>query len=154
MRVVRDALADRLLSLPYVTTRVGTFRGAPAIFSMSPIPPAAEGRVIVVRDAHIDIPFETKTPSDPPPDYVATLGRTVEHDIAIYEDQTGDSSELEDLALYIRDAFNRYSLSVSGYGTLIATTRGPLEAPGSEDVMNEVDGRLVTVVLTIIKSPS
>jgi hypothetical protein len=153
MRVVRNAIADRLLALPQVTTNIATFYGEPAIFTRSPVPPAASGRFIVIRDSHIDEPFETKTPSNPPADYVATMGREVHHDIGIYQDQTGDSSDLEDLALYIRKAFNRYPLSISGYGTLIARTSGPIEAPASEEQNEEVDGRLITVILTVIEKP-
>lgn len=153
MKVVRNAIADRLLALSGVTSNIATFRGIPAVFTESPIPPSATGRIIVVRDSHIDLPFETKTPSDPPADYVPTLGREVEHDIAIYENQTGDSEGLEDLALFIRESFNRYPLAVSGYGTLIAKTRGPIEASNNEEDEQEVDGRIVTVALTVIKAP-
>lgn len=153
MKVVRNAIADRLLSLSDVTSRISLFRGVPAVFSQSPIPSSAEGTYIVVRDAHVDLEFATKTPTNAPADYVATRGRDVEHDIAIYADQTGDASDLEDLALIVRESFNRHPLTISGYGTLVARARGPIEVPQGEAGESYVDGRLITVALTIIKRP-
>lgn len=149
MREVRDAAANRLLGLSPVTDLLGTFRGVPSVFAGSPIPPSVVGRYIVIRDAHIDEAWETKQ-SDTP-DGTATIGRTVEFDVAAYQDQTGDTSDLEDLSRIIRDAFHRHQLAVSGYGTLIAKASGPVEAPGSEEEVNQVEGRIVTVNLTIIK---
>jgi hypothetical protein len=109
-----------------------------------------------VRDAHSDIPWETKVNDDIAvgPLVQGTLGRIVEHDIAVYEDQTGDSSDLEDLAVIIRNGINRKAplITISGYGTLIAKASGPVEAPQSEALDNQVEGRLVTVQLTIIKA--
>jgi hypothetical protein len=152
VKEIRNAMADRLLAMSSVTSQVSTFRGVPAIFSTSPVPPAATGTFIVIRDASSDVPWESKV-NDAIPDYVATKGREVSHDVAIYQDQTGDSSVLEDLAKTVRDAFHRYPLTVSGYGTLIAKAFGPITAPMSEEMDNQVDGRLITVELTVIKNP-
>jgi hypothetical protein len=150
--VTQNALADRLLSLTEVTALVGTFRSLPAIFSESPVPPSATGRYIVIRDAHVDEPWESKEPQSAPTDMIITRGRMVHHDIGIYEDTTGDSSTVEDLAELVRNAFNRYLLPISGYGTLIAKARGPIKVSDDENIDNQVDGRVVTVELTIIKA--
>jgi hypothetical protein len=153
MRESRNAIADHLLGLSAITSRISTFKGVPAIFSTSPIPPSAAGRYIVIRDAHVDDAFETKKPQDAPSDMAITAGRVVMHDVAVYEDQTGDSSVVEDVALLIREGLNRVLIPISGYGTLIAKAVGPVAAPESETVSQEVVGRIVTVELTVIKRP-
>lgn len=151
MRETRNAIVTRLLSLSAVTSRVSTFRGQPAIFAMDIIPPTASGRYIAVRDAHIDVAFETKQPDNPPADYVPTIGREVHHDIGIYEDTTGDDSVLADLGRIVRQAFHRHPLACSGYGTLIARADGPINSPNDDDEVNQVNGRIVTVALTVIQ---
>lgn len=153
MRVVRDALYSRLVAVSGLTTVLSTFRGAPAIFNEGLVPPSAEGRYVVIREAAIDIPFESKQAADAPSDYVPSVGRYLEHDIGCYEPDTGDSSGLEDLALLIRDSLHRHPLSISGYGTLIAKALGPVNAPRGETDEIYDNGRIVTVALTIIKAP-
>ena len=140
----------RLMSLGAVTSGVSTFRGVPSIFATSPIPPSATGRYIVVRDAHSDEPWDTKQMDQPADGYVGSLGRIVVFDIGIYEDQTGDGSALENLSKIVRDAFHRYQLPVSGFGTLIARASGPINASDDEIMENQVEGRIVTVSLTVI----
>lgn len=153
MKEVRNAIADYLLSLSEITSQLGTFKSVPAVFNSSPVPPAATGRYVVIRDAVTDGPFETKDPQDAPTDMIITRGREVVHDVAVYQDQTGDGSELEAVATLIRKRLNRHLLTISGYTTLIARAYGPINAPGSEEMDNQVDGRIVTVALTVIENP-
>lgn len=153
MKAVRDAMVVHMLGTSGIASAVSTFRGQPAIFARSPIPPSAAGTYIVVRDSHIDDAFESKWGPNDPADYVPTKGRSVEHDIGVYTDQEGDSSALEELAISVRNAFHRVPISVSGYGVLIAAARGPIEAPFSESVAEYVDGRIITVALTLISEP-
>jgi len=155
VKETRNAIADRLLANGDVTSQIGTYFSVPSIFSLEPVPSAVQGRYIVVRAAHVDVEtLPTKTPYNPPADMIITRAREVHHDIAVFEDQTGDSSDLENLSRIIRDAFHRQSASiaVSGYGVLIAKATGPVATSESEEMVNQVDGRVVTVELTVIRA--
>lgn len=153
MQAVRDAIADRLLGLTEITDLIAIYRGVPAIINTEPVPRDVTGLYIVVRDAFYDVEFGTKTPSNPPADLIVTRGRIVYHDIAMYEESSGNSTNLEIVSLLVRDAFNRYPLPVSGWGTLIAKTRGPTTTSSDPATEEHADGRVVTVELTVIKQP-
>lgn len=140
MTATQNSLFDVVSALSAVTGWVGTYRGADAVFTRSPVPPQVDGNYIVVRDSFTDVPGigETKT----------SRGRLVVHDIAVYKTADGDPSDVQDVAEAIRDALHRNQIPVSGYGNaLIVKAFGPVEADN-----DQVYGRIVTVSLELIKA--
>lgn len=138
MREIKAGYHQRLASISAITTRLSIYRGKPAIFTRSPVPDDADFPFIVIRDSIADNPNDTKT----------TTGRDTLNDIQIYGDDTGDPDLVEDLATLVRDSIHRNPITVSGYGSLIASATGPVEAP-TED---RVYGRTVQAGLTLIRA--
>lgn len=140
MRAVKDGYHARIVGISAITSRLASYRGAPAVFTRSPVPSDASFPFVVIRDSLSDDPFDTKT----------TIGREVVNDIGIYTDANGNPELVEDIAERIRDAVHRNPVTVSGYGSFIAIAIGPVEAPTDDD--DRVYGRIVQARLTSIKA--
>ena len=136
----QNAIFDVLAGSTTVTDWAGTFRGATAIFTRSPIPPSMSGKYLVIRDSDTDVPGVGETKE--------TRGRFVMHDIGIYKDEDGDPSDIQDIAEAVRDLLHRNQVPVSGYGNaLVASASGPIQADG-----DQVYGRIVTVSFELVKA--
>ena len=141
MTVLQDAMHNRLSTDALIASGVSVYRTKPAVFSELPVQgwddPTA---VYIVISPPID--DESRDSKN------TTRAREVMHDVSVYGPQTGDSSLVDTLAERVRDLFHREPLTVSGYGTLIASCTGPILAPTDDQIY----GRVVMVRHMVIKA--
>lgn len=140
MRVVQEAIRAVLVADATIIAFASTFVGEPAVFSVEAdkTPSSATLPFVLVQAPLIDEPFDAKN----------SLGREVIHDVGVYATEDGDPRPVIDAAEYIRNLFHRQPLTVSGYGTLIASCSGPIPAPTDDQVY----GRIVSVRHVLIRA--
>lgn len=134
---MRDAIRgvyNYLLSDAYLRDMLGTFDGAPSIFTATPIPEQAGYPFAVINGSVSDVDAPTKNGS----------GRIVTCQTGVYAEANGDIDSVEEPAEYIRTvlgAVSRHSDSfVRGWRVVGSTPFGPIP--------NDLDGlygRIITV---------
>lgn len=135
MGAITQAFYNRLAGDAPLTALLSRYNGAPAIFTIEPVPEDARLPFIVAIGDVATSPFDTKT----------TRGRDIARDIRCYTEATGSAADVEAIAERVRVLFHRYRLAVAGFGTVLAIASGPSIAPTDETVY----GMLVTVRLII-----
>lgn len=137
MKVLQDAIFDRLAGSATITAGIGTFQGVPAIFTRFPIPGGAPARRITISSSISDDPWDTKT----------STGREVITDITVWTEESGDPSLVESLAEEVRALFHREPVDVTGYGNFIAVVGGPIE---NDD--DQMYGRVISMRHVLVKA--
>jgi hypothetical protein len=138
---LQNAMHERLSTDAVIASGVTPYRSKPAVFSELPVQgwTDPDAVYIVISPPVNDDPRDSKN---------TTRAREVMHDVSVYGPQTGDSSLVDTLAERVRDLLHREPLTVSGYGTLIASCTGPIIAP-TDDL---IYGRIVMVRHMVIKA--
>jgi len=134
MDALTDAMYDRLTGDATLIAMLAAWQGAPAVFTVDPVPPDATLPYIVTAGQVADAAFDTKT----------TRGRMVMRDVRCYAAADG-STLIEVLAERVRALLHRHRLEIAGYDTLVAECMGPIAANEAEAY-----GRVVTVRLTVV----
>ncbi|MGE5589202.1 MAG: hypothetical protein ACM3ZA_01025 [Bacillota bacterium] len=114
---------------------LGTYQGAPAIFTVEPVPGDAPLPMIVTPGQVSDVPDDTYD----------SLGRDLLRDIRCYTEATGSTAQVEAIAERVRALFHRQQVPVAGYGGVLAEASGPILAPTDTTVY----GLVVTVRLRL-----
>lgn len=135
MGAITQAFHARMAGDAALTAMLSTYNGAPAIFTIEPVPGDARLPFIVAVGDVASSPFDTKT----------TRGRDITRDIRCYTEASGSMVGIEAIAERVRALFHRHRLAISGFGTLVAVASGPTIAPTDDTVY----GMLVTVRLII-----
>jgi hypothetical protein len=135
---IEGAIYQRLVSDIDVTSRINVYRGAPAVFTFSPIPDDAQFPYVVVN-AVSDVPLDT----------LVENGRQVTRDIACYVPNTGSATPITELSEAVRARFHRSFITVDGYTNFITTIVGVLTAPTDRTAF----GRIVSVRFSLRQNP-
>jgi len=136
MDALTEGMYDRLTGDETLAAMLAEWQGAPAVFTVEPVPPDAELPYLVTAGQVADAAFDTKT----------TRGRALMRDVRCYAEADG-STLIETIAERVRALLHQHRLAIEGYDTLIATASGPVAANESE-----VYGRVVTVRLTVVEA--
>ena len=135
MRALSTALYNVMVADAGLTAKLGTFGGLPAIFTKRPVPDAATRPIVIAATVVSDVDA----------DLVASRGREITRDIAVYGDARSDFDKVMDAAEIIRNLFHRRKLAVTGWRTVRLKARGPIEAPAEpQDI-----GRIVTLTIRL-----
>ena len=137
MNALTQGIYDYLSSDPPLVGMLASYEGAPAIFTIDPVPGDAVLPYLVSSGDVADTSFDTKL----------DLGRRIWRDVRYYATADGDSIPVEQIAERVRRLLHRHSLVVDGYGVLVAECSGP-RAANEQDVYR----RIVTVKLIMMKS--
>ena len=137
MNALTQGIYDYLSSDPPLVGMLASYEGAPAIFTIDPVPGDAVLPYLVSSGDVADTSFDTKL----------DLGRRIWRDVRCYATADGDSIPVEQIAERVRRLLHRHSLVVDGYGVLVAECSGP-RAANEQDVY----GRIVTVKLIMMES--
>lgn len=135
MVAITNALYDQLAGDTGLTDLLATYSGAPAIFTVSPVPSDAllpyiitYGDLTVTRD-----------------DDTTTRGFEITRDIFIYAENTGSVASIETISETLANVLHKKSLNLTGYKTTRLNVSGPVEAPTDDTLY----GRVVTINLSI-----
>ena len=124
-----------------IASKLGTFNGAPAVFTRRPVPDAYP-LVIVSPDIAV---------SDQ--DGISNLRPVVVRDIAAYglNDTAANYRKVEQIGYALRDLFHRrrQSITVTGYRVIDIVAQGPYAAAVDDDTMA---GRRVTLQVRLSKT--
>jgi hypothetical protein len=136
LNALTQGIYDYLSADPTLVGMLASYDGAPAIFTIDPVPGDAVLPYLVSAGDVTDTSFDTKL----------DLGRRIWRDVRCYAMADGDSMPVEEIAERVRALLHRHKLVVAGYGTLVAECSGPTAS-------NEQDayGRIVTVKLIMMK---
>jgi hypothetical protein len=137
VNALTQGIYDYLSSDPPLVGMLASYEGAPAIFTIDPVPGDAVLPYLVSSGDVADTSFDTKL----------DLGRRIWRDVRCYATADGDSIPVEQIAERVRRLLHRHSLVVDGYGVLVAECSGP-RAANEQDVY----GRIVTVKLIMMES--
>ncbi len=117
---ISDDIRTALLADASITALLGTWNGAPAVFTRRPPPNNAPYPQIIVNPVDVN-------------DMDALVSRRsiVEMDIAIYGQKSSDTRSVENLGLLVRSLFHRqrFSITPSGVSVVQIVCRGPLVGP-------------------------
>ena len=116
MSVFTQAIYNRLVSDLSLISRLASYKGQPAVFTIDPVPANAVLPYVVVSGPTSDVPFDTKT----------TEGREMLVDVRCYTDDNGSKALVEDIAERVRELFHRQKINVTGYDNLITVCNGPI----------------------------
>jgi len=128
------AIYDVLAGDGTLTALLGTYRGAPAIFTTDPAPGDAVLPYIVTAGEVVANPEDTKT----------TRGRELWRDVRCYAPATGSAVTVEAMAERVRALLHRQTLEIDGFVWIWALCSGPIVAD-EEDAY----GRIVTVQMRV-----
>ncbi len=126
------ALVNHLRSDSILASKLGEFRGHPAIFATSPVPDPTTTPFVVTLGIS-DITLKTKS----------GIVREVNQDIGIYDDEDGSPADIEDISEYIREKL-RAPLVVPDWSMSALEMSGP--------VLNDTDelhGRVLTARIVL-----
>jgi hypothetical protein len=137
VNALTQGIYDYLSSDLPLVGMLASYDGAPAIFTIDPVPGDAVLPYLVSAGDVTDTPFDTKL----------DRGRRIWRDVRCYAAADGDSMPVEQIAERVRALLHRHKLIVAGYGTLVAECSGP-RAANEQDVY----GRIVTVKLIMMES--
>ena len=136
MNALTQAVYDRLSGDAALVGMLASYEGAPAIFTIDPVPGDAVLPYVVSAGDVTDTSFDTKI----------DRGRRIWRDVRCYATADGDAMPVEQIAERVRALLHRHILTVVGYGVLVAECSGPIAS-------NEQDayGRIVTVKLIMME---
>jgi len=137
MNALTQGMYDRLSADLVLVGMLASYDGAPAIFTIDPVPGDAVLPYVVSSGDVADTSFDTKL----------DLGRRIWRDVRCYTEADGDSIPVELIAERVRGLLHRHRLVVAGYGTLVAECSGP-RAANEQDVY----GRIVSVKLIMMEA--
>lgn len=136
---IAPAALTTLMADAYITSRIGTWKRRPAIYSRRPVPGDAPYPMIIIN------PNSTVTNFD----YLNSIHPWVFRDILVYGQQGEDTKKsqlrvVDEVAYRIRELFHRkrFALQVEGYNTVNIVATGPQTAPVDDD---QSVGRLVSL---------
>jgi hypothetical protein len=137
VNALTQGIYDYLSSDVLLVGMLASYDGAPAIFTIDPVPGDAVLPYVVSAGDVADTSFDTKL----------DLGRRIWRDVRCYATADGDSIPVEQIAERVRTLLHRHILTVAGYGVLVAECSGPV-------TRNEQDvyGRIVTVKLIMMEA--
>ncbi len=137
MNALTQGIYDYLASDATLVGMLASYNGAPAIFTIDPVPGDAVLPYLVSAGDVSDAAFDTKL----------ERGRRIWRDVRCYAAADGDAMPVEQMAERVRMLLHRHKLVIAGYGTLVADCSGPIAS-------NEQDayGRIVTVRLIMMQS--
>ena len=139
MSAINQGIYERMANDTTLTNLISTYRGAPAIFFLRPIPTDAEFPVIVADEDISVTPFPTKTKQ----------GRIITRSIRVFTDaQSGTRTDNDDIVERVRFLFHRQAdqIQISGYKVIIAdASNGPEFTPTDERTI----GQELEITLTI-----
>lgn len=124
------ALYDLLAGDATLVALLATYGGHPAVFTIDPAPGEAELPYVVAAGHVSDTAFDTKTEN----------GREVFRDVRCYAAADGSALTVEDIAERVRELLHRQTITLAGFGMVVAECSGPIAAD-EEDVY----GRVVTI---------
>ena len=133
MSVFTQAIYDVLAGDATLVALLGTYDGAPAIFTTDPAPGDAELPYIVTAGEVAQVPFDTKT----------TLGREITRDARCYTEADGSAVTVEAIAERVRFLLHRTSMAISGYQWVLAECTGPQVADEQDSYARIVTVRMV-----------
>lgn len=136
MSVLTAAVYDRMANDATLTALLATYQGEPAIFTIQPVPGDASMPYIVTTGEMSQAPFDTKV----------ERGRRAFRDVRCYATADGTAVTIEEIAERVRTLFHRYSLTVSGFGVVVANVVGPVEADEQDAY-----GRILTVEFMLME---
>ena len=137
MGTITEAIHDRLEDDATLTALLATYNGAPAIFTIDPVPKDAALPYIISAGEATNDAFDTKVSS----------GRKITRDIRCYTEAADSAASVEAMAERVVELFHRHHLAVEGFRTIIAEASGPISA--NEELAY---GRVVSVRLTLVAS--
>lgn len=123
------ALYDILTRDTELVNMLSTYKGKPAVFTITPVPPDAVLPYVVTATTVAQTPFDTKT----------SQGRTIWRDIKIYADAKGSAIDIDEIAERVYYILHRNLVVVPGYAWILTECQGP--ASIDEDYTY---GRLIT----------
>jgi len=137
VNALTQGIYDYLSSDPPLVGMLASYEGAPAIFTIDPVPGDAVLPYVVSAGDVTDTSFDTKL----------ERGRRIWRDVRCYTAADGDAMPVEQIAERVRGLLHRHILTVAGYGVLVAECSGPIAS-------NEHDayGRIVTVKLIMMEA--
>ena len=125
-----EAIYDVLSGDGTLVGLLTTYGGLPAVFTTDPAPGDAALPYIVSAGHVADAAFDTKT----------TLGREVWRDVRCYAEADGSAVTVEEIAERVRTLLHRQTITVTGFGMVVAECSGPVVADESDAY-----GRIVTI---------
>lgn len=134
MSVLTQAIYDVLAGDVTLTALLGTYAGAPAIFTTDPAPGDAELPYVVTAGDVAQVPFDTKT----------TRGRDITRDVRCYTDANGSAVTVEAIAERVRFLLHRTEIPIDDFSWIMAACSGPQSADEQDSY-----GRIVTVRMVV-----
>lgn len=144
MTDVSPAIRAAILATPYITSRISSWQGAPAVFTRQPIPDDAKFPCVV-------IPFNSVTTDQ---DALVNKRTVILRDVMVYGNIAAPGSaddhtrKVDEVAYELRRLFhrNRASLGNTPYHVIDIVVNGPSPAPVDDA---KTVGRKVTLTLRI-----
>jgi hypothetical protein len=144
MTDISPAMRSAILGNTYITSRLSTWQGSPAVLTRLPVPEGVTFPCIV-------IPFNSVTSNQ---DALVNKRTVIIRDIMVYgniaaagtpEDQT---RRVDEMAFELRRLFhrNKRALVNTSYHVIDIVANGPIPAPVDD---NETTGRMVTLTVRI-----
>lgn len=117
MSAINEGIYERMANDATLTGYISTYNGAPAIFTVDPVPTDAELPFITANEDIVAVPWDTKTKQ----------GRDFSRNIRAYTEATGSRVLLDDIAERIRFLFHRQAdqINIDGYKVIICDVQGP-----------------------------
>ena len=132
MSLVVSAIYARLAGDATLTALLGTYRGAPCIFTGQIIPGAAP-RPLIHTPGEFGAIEDTK-------DFT---GRRIIRDVFVYADDTGSSLLIDTIAERVRTLLHRQTLTVESQVNWLALA----DPPGIAPTDDTLQGRVISVTL-------
>lgn len=121
MSILTQAVYDRLAGDSALVAMLATYKGAPAIFTMHPVPGDARLPYVVSVGEISQVPFDTKT----------CRGRELIRDVRVYADADGNPILVEAIAERVRALLHRGALTITGFQWVLSNVVGPIVADES-----------------------
>ena len=137
MIALEAAIHTALVDDVELRSLIGTYKGAPAVFTQ-PLPQDAKKGLpyVIISGVIADNDFDTST----------TRGREIGLNLRCYSQISTDSTDIENIAERLRKIFHRVKVPVGGYKTLDVTVSGPINAPTSSP---DLLGRVLALTFTL-----
>jgi len=135
MNALTQAIYNVLVNDQQLTTMLSDYKGAPAIFTVQPIPEDVKLPYVIVSGNIADAPWDTKL----------ELGREVVRDVRCFTAATGSYQLVEAIAERVRELFHRQKIAVTGYNNVYTTCSGPIV----NMTTSEVYGLVVTITFKL-----
>ena len=131
MSVLTAAVYDRMANDATLAALITEDKGLPAVFTQDPAPGDATLPYIVTAGEISQAPWDTTN----------SRGRRAFRDVRCYASaKEGSAVTVEAIAERVRALFHRYTLTVDGFGVIVADCRGPISADEQDAY-----GRILTV---------